>query len=739
MNSPAYAASLVDYSWSITTYRLDELERRFTFPRVIRLAEGYCSDIEAEGFSKDDIIAVDNKLVLHKVGAFFTDRTSPITQTNDESDFSYVRLSDEILVPLNYKGKVKILNAGKKYTTVRDLAEEFPRFAKACQNFSAYGADHKRFDVQAGTTVELERIVPGRNGQPDELVIQFQAEGKPVFAKISSATKTVFRAQPDITEYTIREVIDRFKLPQVVTFIDDEIRRVYTQDLIEGIENMRKITKTLQLNRLVTQNVLVGHYKPVEGLDTGDSERFRKRTLVVIPLDHPEIREIQVHALEDDAEISAIYEKVFNVYNISSSHEVVDAIYVEYFKEAPSTMFIRVDSPTSNTERVTSEVLPLIPPRPSLSPGFKRHNFAGNKPLEEKELDDYEEMSPTPMSKGASDSNRKPPKRADTTITSEAHNPKDAYEDPEPLPQVHRRPRINNPAGETSSSPPLLPPRLNQGRSREPSQERSREPSPRAHRKPVPDGYLKMTGGENPHIDQDGYEEIEEKFTPPPATPKIIVQTDSDDYLEPMSHRKEQNSPVHYVNSSPTFDFSFDLATTYSSPLPALPIRTKSKKGGIFRSWNRNKKNSVKSPSQPKETRSKKPEPNTELDTKELKDDYNDIGDLELYPEVKVSSTKLPPKTAVVKPMTSASTGDFLSPASADQKCFKQLSCDELVKRLRQCALLELAQMCENDRLDGSFFESLDDHTLTTVFNLKSVNLLKFKKMRDSNWLPSDN
>lgn len=104
-------------------------------------------------------------------------------------------------------------------------------------------------------------------------------------------------------------------------------------------------SETLQLNRLVTQNVLVGHYKAVEGMDTVDTDSYRKRTLVVLPLDHPEIREIEVNVLEDDGDISEIYERVFQVSNISSSLEVVDTIYVEFCKDGPSPKMFNLDTP----------------------------------------------------------------------------------------------------------------------------------------------------------------------------------------------------------------------------------------------------------------------------------------------------------------------------------------------------------------------------------------------------------
>lgn len=91
------------------------------------------------------------------------------------------------------------------------------------------------------------------------------------------------------------------------------------------------IIETLRLNRLVTQNVLVGHYKPLEGTETKDTGRFRQRTLVVLPVDNPEIRDIEVNVLQgvtDD-----IYEQVFLVRNVSNNSvgDIVDgSLYVDF-------------------------------------------------------------------------------------------------------------------------------------------------------------------------------------------------------------------------------------------------------------------------------------------------------------------------------------------------------------------------------------------------------------------------
>lgn len=89
--------------------------------------------------------------------------------------------------------------------------------------------------------------------------------------------------------------------------------------------------ETLRLNRLVIQNVLVGHYKPVDENETHDTKRFRQRTLAVLPLDKREIRAIEVHVLKGVTE--DIYEQVFLVRNVSktSSAAIIEgSLYIDF-------------------------------------------------------------------------------------------------------------------------------------------------------------------------------------------------------------------------------------------------------------------------------------------------------------------------------------------------------------------------------------------------------------------------
>ncbi|KAH3698198.1 hypothetical protein DPMN_085717 [Dreissena polymorpha] len=197
-------------NWSSASYRLDELERMISFPCVVRLAEGFCSDSESKGFSKDDIIGIDSKLVLHKVAAHFANRLSCPRPTEDEYDFGYERSSEEILVPLNYKGKAKVQTCtGKTYTTVKGLIADFPRFAKICRTLKAISADDQPINLPGGTTIELDRIFPGRDTKPDFVCINLNVAGKPTYAKVAVTERAEIRSESDETEYTIKQVMGR--------------------------------------------------------------------------------------------------------------------------------------------------------------------------------------------------------------------------------------------------------------------------------------------------------------------------------------------------------------------------------------------------------------------------------------------------------------------------------------------------------------------------------------------------
>ena len=141
----------------------------------------------------------------------------------------------------------------------------------------------------------------------------------------------------------------------------------------------------MQINRLVLQKVLIGHYKEPEERPN-QSEKFCKRTLVVIPLDSPNIREITVRVrISENPDNDKIYES-FLVRNVNADKDYVDmaeGLYVEFVKR-PRIIRLKEDGDESKggagnygneqleegeEEEEDDEPPPSVPPRHG-QPGY---------------------------------------------------------------------------------------------------------------------------------------------------------------------------------------------------------------------------------------------------------------------------------------------------------------------------------------------------------------------------------
>lgn len=199
-----------EMEWTLEKYRLDEVAGKFDLPCVIHVNEGYYSETDAEGFSQGDIMSIDSKMVLHKVAANFAFEYS--STGNSEPDNIYLK-EKEILVPLNYKGKLKVLQRPNHFDSVRELACAFPRYSKVGRNFKVKTEDDVTVTIQAGAIVELDRIIPGSSGglnrEPDKLVLQFEHVGKRLVVAVPLNVPGKFTTELDNNEYTMKEAIDR--------------------------------------------------------------------------------------------------------------------------------------------------------------------------------------------------------------------------------------------------------------------------------------------------------------------------------------------------------------------------------------------------------------------------------------------------------------------------------------------------------------------------------------------------
>ena len=194
--------------WTSETYTFDEIAHKFKFPLLVQVSEGFYTeeDEDAYSFSAGDMIMFDQFVTLQKVAAAFVGKGKATSGKN----FNEL-LADEILLPLNYKGKLKVQSKIKEYERVQELAKDFPRFATVLETLELPVKGFESVTLIAGTQIELDRIItlPSKKaGLSRLLVINTDITGHKQVA-VSLDTVGKFRSLPDGLEYTLREAVDR--------------------------------------------------------------------------------------------------------------------------------------------------------------------------------------------------------------------------------------------------------------------------------------------------------------------------------------------------------------------------------------------------------------------------------------------------------------------------------------------------------------------------------------------------
>lgn len=198
----------LETGWSEATYRLDEIARNFDLPQLIQVTEGIDTGNEVDSFSAEDILMIDQSVTLQKVAAQFAEKLVEVAEGGSE----YAILKEEILIPMNYKGKLNVINQIKRFNSVSALARDFPRYARVLQALSIPTEKGGALDIAAGTKIELDRVIPGhkigQKQEQDKLVVSTESGGRKQVA-MPFDMKARFRTVPDESEYTLKEVIDR--------------------------------------------------------------------------------------------------------------------------------------------------------------------------------------------------------------------------------------------------------------------------------------------------------------------------------------------------------------------------------------------------------------------------------------------------------------------------------------------------------------------------------------------------
>lgn len=323
--------------WSEKSAPLKEILRDEKLPILVKVATGFYNN-DSESFSPGDLIRLDCLKYIQKV------RADVLSAKNKKIE--------EIFIPLEYKGKVTITGERTKEETfhsVEELIKVFPRYVTVTEAFTSRTTE--RFSartVEKGDSLELDRFLDGIG-----LVCTYVKTGE--LLVISTSGQYNLTSKPDNNQYTIKEVIDRFPLPQTVTFVDEEVQKFFTTSLDEALPNICTFTGSLTLLGFITEEVVVGHSKPQTSQK--DEGKFVQRNVIMLPTNGDIVKELEVYLAINQGDKD--YE-ILQSTNVSQSQDMsaVDSmLYVDMVKKPRPMINLKI------REVPYSVPAPKLPPR----------------------------------------------------------------------------------------------------------------------------------------------------------------------------------------------------------------------------------------------------------------------------------------------------------------------------------------------------------------------------------------
>lgn len=115
-------------------------------------------------------------------------------------------------------------------------------------------------------------------------------------------------------------------------------------------------------------------------------------------------------------------------------------------------------------------------------------------------------------------------------------------------------------------------------------------------------------------------------------------------------------------------------------------------------------------------------------------DDDDENKDLYDYPDITLMKNLPPLPQSQVRPIVRVQPSTRVVPTTS--MGVSQMSVKELVICLNQCALPELAKLCDKNTIDGKFLFDLQDRDLRDKpFSLNNIEVCKVNRMKEG-WRP---
>ncbi|XP_060070357.1 uncharacterized protein LOC132550329 [Ylistrum balloti] len=332
--------------WSDEKYRIKDLIGKFTLPLMVKVEEGIYGLRESESFSQDDLLKLELIKTIPKLITCCVDYTGRIRGigTLREDEHGYIERSDDLTIPVRYRGMVKIFQpeGTRNYNSVGDMIKGFPRYVKTVDSF----VSRNGINIEKETIIQLQRFIPGKGlvctiGKDHASANKDSAHVTQIL--LNSKDRHRFVLIPDDNSYTLEEVVNRFPLPQYVTFVKKGGPKLVTTNIEELVNHSRIFEGAVKIKSMVDVDVIIGHYKPPKGVSSTTQKRCQ-RTLVIIPENSVTAREIEVRVPlndDDDYDYELVMARNFSCKDVQEE-DIDGTVYMDFLK-TPNATFIEYD------------------------------------------------------------------------------------------------------------------------------------------------------------------------------------------------------------------------------------------------------------------------------------------------------------------------------------------------------------------------------------------------------------
>ncbi|XP_064615774.1 uncharacterized protein LOC135479799 [Liolophura sinensis] len=259
-------------------YSIQRIQDEVGLPILVHVLEGIYSVTESGTFSGGDYLKLHGCETLEKVVAY------PTQEENGKFTKYYSRWNTPLEIPLDYRVKARVIpkhGENRVYPAVELLVEDFPRYVQVGVTIAGKEKSGASVPIVCGSVLELLKTTA--TGKQRSLLCLLDT--KEVYLPMDCLGR--FTIVPDSELYTIREIVSRFPLPQLIALDDNgsETKKYLSEQANKALSNLENFKGTFVLDSTVSEQVVYGthrlefHHMNVAHLN------LSLQAIVVIPFD----------------------------------------------------------------------------------------------------------------------------------------------------------------------------------------------------------------------------------------------------------------------------------------------------------------------------------------------------------------------------------------------------------------------------------------------------------------------